>query len=130
MVEAHIREIFAGAANDGLEYKIYTQTLSGGYDVAKVHTEYLSELSFEQKIVVDRVFDPTLTGFDPLARASHKGDGDYCFELIPKTREDLVADFGEEVVKTCPSLGRLMALVGHIKTVSKDCISMRLLQKS
>ena len=99
VVEAHIREIFAGAANDGLEYKIYTQTLSGGYDVAKVHTEYLSELSFEQKIVVDRVFDPTLTGFDPLARMSHKGDGDYCFELIPKTREDLVSDFGEEVVK-------------------------------
>ena len=28
VVEAHIREIFAGAANDGFEYKIYTQTLS------------------------------------------------------------------------------------------------------
>jgi len=99
VVEAHIRDIFAGAANDGLEYKLYTDCLAGGYSVAKVFTDYLNELSFEQRIVVERVFDPTMTGFDPLARDSHKGDGEYCFELIPKTYEEMVHEFGEETVK-------------------------------
>lgn len=99
VVEAHLREIFSGASNDGLEYKIYTDCLGGGYSVVKVSNEYLNELSFDQKIVVDRVFDPTLTGFDPLARKSHKGDGDYCFELIPKTREEMIDEFGEDSVK-------------------------------
>lgn len=99
VVEAHIRDIFAGAANDGLEYKFYTDCLAGGYSVGKCYTDYINELSFEQKIVVERVFDPTLTGFDPLARETHKGDGRYAFELIPKTKEDLEAEFGEEAIK-------------------------------
>lgn len=99
VVEAHIRDIFSNASNDGLEYKFYTDCLSGGYSVAKVYTDYLNELSFEQKIVVERIFDPTMSGFDPLARESHKGDGEYCFELIPKTREELADEFGEEAVR-------------------------------
>lgn len=98
-VEAHVREIFAGSSNDGLEYNIYTDCLSGGFSVAKVYTDYINEMSFEQKILVEPVFDPTLTGFDPLARKSHKGDGEYCFELIPKTKEDLIQEFGEEAIK-------------------------------
>lgn len=99
VVEAHIRDIFAGAANDGLEYKFYTDCLAGGYSVGKVFTDYVNELSFEQKIMVERVFDPTLTGFDPLARKTHKGDGRYAFELFPKTKEDLEAEFGADAVK-------------------------------
>ncbi len=45
-------------------------------------------MSFNQVIKFDRVYDPTLVGFDPLARAPHKGDGRFCFELFPKSREE------------------------------------------
>ncbi len=98
-VEGHIREIFYSASNDGLENKLYTDLLGGGFSVAKVYTDYINELSFEQKICVERVFEPTLTGFDPLARESHKGDGRFCFELYPRTKDDFEKEYGKDACK-------------------------------
>ena len=95
VVEAHIREIFFDATNDSLEYNIYSDLLAGGYSVVEVFTDYINELSFEQNIKVERVFDPTLTVFDPLARESHKGDGNYCAQLSPMTVEEFEREFGE-----------------------------------
>lgn len=95
VIEAHLREIFFDASNDSLEYNIYSDLLAGGYSVVHVFTDYINEMSFEQNIKIDRVFDPTLTGFDPLARESHKGDGNYCFQLTPKTVEEFEEEFGK-----------------------------------
>lgn len=95
VIESHLREIFFDAGNDSLEYNIYSDLLGGGYSVVQVNTDYINELSFEQNIKVERVFDPTMTGFDPLARDSHKGDGAYCFQLIPKSREEFEQEFGK-----------------------------------
>ena len=86
VLECHMRHIFFDTQNDGLEYKLYSDILAGGFSVAHVYTDYLNEMSFQQGIKVERVFDPTLCGFDPLARESHKGDGRYCYQLFPKTK--------------------------------------------
>lgn len=99
VVEGHTREIISQVTNDGFEDKIYKDLLSGGFSVAKCSTDYINPMSFEQKICIDRVFDPTLCGFDPMARASHKGDGRYCFELIPKTKDEFEKEFGKEATK-------------------------------
>lgn len=96
VIEAHLRATFFDAANDKLEYNIYSDLLAGGWSVLQVYTDYVSERSFEQNIYVDRVFDPTLTGFDPLARQSHKGDGRYCFMLYPFTKEQFEEEFGKD----------------------------------
>jgi len=96
VIEAHLRAIFFDASNDKLEYNVYSDLLAGGFSVLEVYTDYVNEMSFEQNIYVDRVFDPTLTGFDPLARDSHKGDGNYCFQLFPKTRKQFEEDYGKE----------------------------------
>ena len=96
VIEGHTRDTIRQAENDGLQEKIYKDLMSGGFSVAQVYTDYVSPMSFEQKICLDRVFDPTLCGFDPMARKSHKGDGRYCFELIPKTKEDFEEEFGKE----------------------------------
>jgi hypothetical protein len=93
VLEAHLREVFFDATNDSLEYNIYSDLLAGGYSAVEVYTDYINEMSFEQKIRVERVFDPTLTGFDPLARESHKGDGRYCFKIVPWTVEEFNAEF-------------------------------------
>jgi hypothetical protein len=53
-------------------------------------------MSFEQKIIVENVFDPTLCGFDPMARQNTKSDGSYCFAITPMTRENFIEEFGEE----------------------------------
>mgnify|MGYP001583782933 CR=1 FL=1 len=99
LIEAHLRAIFFDATNDKLEYDVYSDLLAGGWSVLQVYTDYVSEMSFEQNIFVERVFDPTLTGFDPLARQSHKGDGDYCFCLYPMKKEDFEKEFGEDYTK-------------------------------
>jgi len=99
VIEAHLRAIFFDGANDMLDYNVYSDLLAGGFSVLRVFTEYVNEMSFEQNICVERVFDPTLTVFDPLARKSHKGDGRFCAELYPMTRKQFEDEFGEEIAK-------------------------------
>lgn len=96
VIEAHLRAIFFDGANDMLEYNVYSDLLAGGFSVMRVFTEYVNEKSFEQNIKVERVFDPTLTVFDPLARDSHKGDGRYCAEIYPMTRGRFEDEYGKE----------------------------------
>lgn len=93
VIEAHLRAIFFDASNDKLEYNIYSDLLAGGFSVLEVYTDYVNEMSFEQNIYVDRVFNPTMCGFDPLARESHKGDGQFCFQINPKTKKQFKKEF-------------------------------------
>ncbi len=92
-VEGYMRSLMFDANNNSFEYEVYRDILSGGFSAMKVWTEYQNDMSFDQVIRIGRVYDPTLTGFDPLARLSHKGDGRYCFELYPKSREEVESEF-------------------------------------
>lgn len=96
VVEAHLRQILEHSSNDMMEYNVYTDLLAGGFSALQVFTEYVNEMSFEQVIKVDRVFNPTLCGWDPLATTSHKGDGRYCYQIFPMTRDRFEADYGKE----------------------------------
>ena len=99
VLEGHFRALLNDADNDGFSYDVYTDALVGGFSVAEVYTDYVSPMSFDQKLFVERVFDPTMCGFDPLARKSHKGDGQYCYQLFPKTVEEAVSMYGSEAKK-------------------------------
>lgn len=99
LVEAHLKAAFLGGDKNSLSYHLYRDLLSGGYSVAKIFTDYASEMSFDQKIFIERCFDPTLTVFDPLARKSHKGDGRFCCELFPKSAGEAVEMFGSDILK-------------------------------
>lgn len=92
VVEGYLRHILHEANNNSLEYNVYTDLLSGGFSVIKVYTDYSNKMSFKQNIYWKRVFDPTLVGFDPLAQLDDKSDGQYCFEVYPKSKKE----FGEE----------------------------------
>lgn len=99
LVEAHLRSAFGSSNLNTLAYYLYRNLISGGYDVAKIYTEYADEMSFDQKICIEQVFDPTLTVFDPMARKSHKGDGRFACELFPKSCDEAIELYGEEVLK-------------------------------
>lgn len=88
-VEGNMRHSEQLSREDNTAYSIYDDMLSGGYSVEKVYTDYSDEMSFEQDIIAKRAFDPTLCGFDPLARESHKGDGEFCFENAPFREKDV-----------------------------------------
>jgi len=100
VVEAHMKAAFTGGDKDALSYQLYKEILSGGYSVAKIFTDYANEDSFDQNIFIECVFDPTLTGFDPLARASHKGDGRYAYELFPKSKGEAEEMYGSDITKS------------------------------
>ena len=99
VLEAHFRAALNDSDNDGFSYDVYTDLLVGGFSVVEVYTDYISAMSMDQKICADRVFDPTLCGFDPLARKSHKGDGNYCFQLFPKEAEEVEREYGSNALK-------------------------------
>ena len=93
LVEFNIRHVMYDANKNSFAYELYKDLLSGGFSVGKVWTDYASPMSFDQVIKWSRVFDPTLCGFDPLARDSHKGDGQFSFELFPMLEEDFLEKY-------------------------------------
>lgn len=94
-LECYTREIVTNPDNEDFGYTTYTQTMSGGMAVAEVYTKYPNEWAWEQEICVENCPDPTLCGFDPLAKESHKGDGEYCYKLTPMTKEKFIEKYGE-----------------------------------
>lgn len=101
VVEGHLRHILHDANKNNFSYEIYKDLLSGGFSVAKVWTDYASPMSFNQQIYLARVFDPTMCGFDPMARTSHKGDGQFSFEIYPMLEEEFIRQFPQAEVKNC-----------------------------
>ena len=94
LVQDHIRAALSPTTNDGLKTKIMREMLAGGFSVVELYTDYVNDTSFEQNIYIEKTFDSTLCGFDPLARESHKGDGRYCFKIVPKTKTEFAEEFG------------------------------------
>jgi hypothetical protein len=86
IVEQHLKHLFMDSNNQHTRYEVYKDLLSGGFSVMKVYTDYEHPMSMNQTIKISRE-EPTLCGFDKLARFSHKGDGQFCFQLFPKDKE-------------------------------------------
>jgi hypothetical protein len=93
IVEQHLRHTLTDSKNHHTRYEVYKDLLSGGFSSLKITTDYANPMSFNQVINIERAFDPTLCGYDQLARYSHKGDGRFCFELFPKAKEDFEEEF-------------------------------------
>lgn len=99
LVEDHLRYILHEANKNGFSYDIYTDTMAGGFSAAKVYTDYVSEMSFNQDIYIEKCYNPTLTGFDVLAKRHDKRDGRFCFELYPLTEEEFKLQFPNVDIK-------------------------------
>jgi Phage P22-like portal protein len=100
LLEQHLRHTFSDSKNDHVRYEVYKDILSGGFSVLKITTDYANPMSFNQVINVNRVFDPTLCGFDQLARETHKGDGNFCFELFPMEKDLFIEAYPDVPVNT------------------------------
>jgi hypothetical protein len=93
LVEGNIRHKIHDSNKNSFVNEIYKDMLGGGFSAAKVYTDYQSPMSLNQDIFWSKCFDATMVGFDPLARAPHKGDGQYSFEMYPVIAEDLMEQF-------------------------------------
>lgn len=91
VVEQHLKHVFMDDNNEHTRYEVYKDLLSGGFSTIKVFTDYEHPMSMNQIIKIERQ-EPTLTGFDKLARFSHKGDGQFCFQLFPKDKDEFLEE--------------------------------------
>lgn len=105
IVEGHLRHIIDDAKRSNTQYQTYRDCLSGGFSTMRVFTEYANEKSFKQVIKVRRAKYPTMCGYDPLATEPHKGDGEFCFDLYPKKKEEVESEYSVDVseIKFAPS---------------------------
>jgi len=99
IVEQHLKHVFMDDNNEHTRYEVYKDLLSGGFSTLKVFTDYEHSMSMQQAIMIERC-EPTLTGFDKLARFSHKGDGRFCFQLFPKDKEEFLEEYPDTPVNT------------------------------
>lgn len=99
VVEQHLRHVLLDIGNEHTRYEIYKDLLAGGFSVFKVFTDYANSMSMDQVIKFARA-EPTLCVFDKLARLSHKGDGMFCAELFPKSKEDFEEEFPDVPTNT------------------------------
>lgn len=95
VVESHIRHIFDDAKKHNTQYSVYKDQLSGGFSSFKVWTEYANSMSFDQVIRFGRVYEPTMTGYDPMAREVDKKDAEYTYELYPMTKDEFKRKYPE-----------------------------------
>lgn len=93
IVEGHIRHNIYEANKNSFSSTVYQDLLSGGFSAFKVYTDYATPMSFNQNIFWERCFDPTLVGYDPMARYSHKGDGQWVFEIFPMVDQDFKREY-------------------------------------
>lgn len=98
ILEAHLREAFQGPDSDRHRYQILTDVLVGGWGVARISTDYAGSRSFEQNFTIERCYPPAVV-FDPSAKEIHKGDGNWCAEIIPFTEQEFKDEFGEEAMR-------------------------------
>lgn len=99
VVEQHLRHVLLDIGNEHTRYQVYKDLLAGGFSVIKVYTDYANSMSMDQVIKFSRS-EPTLSVFDKLARLSHKGDGMFCAELFPKSKEDFEEEFPDTPTNT------------------------------
>ncbi len=93
IIEKHLRHIMFDTKNNPTQYEVMKDLYSGGFSTFKIWTDYKDERSFDQNLFVDRVYDPTLVGWDMLANTAHKGDGSFCFELFPMDLDNFKREF-------------------------------------
>ena len=99
VIEQHLRHVLLDIDNHHTRYAVYKDLLVGGFSVLKIYTDYANPMSLDQVIKIDRA-EPTLCVFDKLARFSHKGDGMFCAELFPKSKEEFEAEYPDVSLAT------------------------------
>lgn len=92
VVEQHLRHVLLDINNEHTRYEVYKDCLVGGFGVFKIYTDYANPMSMDQVIKIERA-NPTLCVFDKLAKLSHKGDGQFCAELFPKSKDEFMEEY-------------------------------------
>ena len=93
IMSGYLQAILAEANRNGFSDKILAEAMSGGYSIMKIRLDYKDDNSFEQRPYLEKVLDPTLCGFSPLANEPTKWDSEFAYELVPMLKADIERDY-------------------------------------
>jgi hypothetical protein len=96
VIESHLRYRLTGSYNNDMRYQIFKCMVSGGWGIGETYVDYAGEDTFDKEIFNVAHPNPCLVFFDPNAKESHKGDGDYCGDLNFVGEEELRRRFGDD----------------------------------
>jgi hypothetical protein len=91
-IEGYVRHKFSQSDFKYKASRVMTDSAGGGWSVLKIKIDYENDSSLQKDIFIDYA-DPTMCGFDPMSKERHKGDGEFCYELIPMTKERVKQDY-------------------------------------
>lgn len=120
-IEGCIRHILFKANNDGFEWEVYDDELSGGMGVIKVITKYINEMSFNQELCLERK-DPLMTGFDMNATLPHKGDGEFSYDVMVLTKEEFKRYWPKKDISKMKFSNALAGFNWSYTTIHEDLI--------
>lgn len=92
-IDGHLRYILDEAKKQNVQYNTYRDSMSGGYSALKYYNDYENENSFDQVVRVTKTYNPTMTGFDPMAKEVDKSDAEFYFELFPMEKEHFKREY-------------------------------------
>jgi hypothetical protein len=95
-LEGRIRHILYDLNKNNTQYSIYRNQINGGFTMYKCYVDYKNPRSFEQDIFVTQVYEPSLCGFDPMARKVTKSDARYYYELFPMSLEEYKSKYPDD----------------------------------
>jgi len=123
LITAAFEQIFYKSDSDTMQTQVNRNQLGGGYGVMRVKKVYTDESSFSTEPRIENAPDPTLCGFDPTAVLVHKGDGDYCFEFVPYTKDYFEDKFNVDPTRiSFPAIGNAGNEFAWKKNNGKDDI--------
>jgi hypothetical protein len=71
---------------------------AAGFGVLELGTEYVSDYSFDQQLVISSVEDPATVFFDPSAKMPNREDAMWAGKIRTYSREEYLAVFGDSKV--------------------------------
>lgn len=92
-VEGYFRHMLDVAMNKNVQYNGYRQSLGGGMNIKMVRPDYVNNMSFDMDLLLELEADPTLCGFDPMAKEVTKCDAKFYFKLYPMLEDDFRREY-------------------------------------
>lgn len=101
--EALIKDISLNSQSKIVYQQAFQQAAIGGFGAYRITTEYESEDSFNQIIVLKGIKDPTYCYWDVSAESPCKTDGMFCGIRTRVSRKMFAAKYGEDLEKQIPA---------------------------
>lgn len=98
-LESFLREILTNPQCADFAVPAFTDSTEGGFSSVYVGTRYANSKAWHQDIYIEKAYNPCMVFYDPYAKEPHKGDGEYCGEIMFLTEEEYLQEYGEEVPK-------------------------------